>query len=145
MADAVEGFQPATILPTLPAELWLKAFEHLSLNDISRILKVNTYLRKIAQPLAYRYGVFTQFGPAFPGADIPLPFFRNPSTSLPRLTEEEQHHLASRIRRLDVNVHSSEMCRAFHFLMRNRLKFDLDVLNMSVKGYRWARDDDFWE
>lgn len=130
---------PGAILPALPTELLLNAFEYLNVNDIRRILNVNSYFKTIAQPLAYCCGVFTQFGPFSPAT------LSEPDARLPCLTEDEQHYFSSRVRGLDVYLHSSEMCRAFRFHMRNKLKFDLDVLNLVTTGYRWDRGEDFWD
>ncbi|EJT45627.1 hypothetical protein A1Q2_00827 [Trichosporon asahii var. asahii CBS 8904] len=142
--SGVDGQSAATV-PALPAELLFKAFEHLNVNDLRRIVKVNSFFRLVAQPLTYRHGVFTQFGPLFPGANNAAPFLKNPNIDSPHLTEDEQHLLASRVRRLDVSLHSSEMCRAFYYLIPNKLKFDLDVLSMSLKGFGWFRSDDEWD
>lgn len=125
---------PESRFPVLPCEVLFQIFNYLSASDLRRVLKANSYLREVCLPLTYRCGTFTQFGPHFPDAGSPLPFFdTNPSGA--RLSVDMQQRITSHVRRLNVGLHSSEMCRAFRFIIDKRLKFELEVLTVSLKGY----------
>lgn len=95
---------------SLPPELLLEIFAHLSHEDMRTIFRVNSHFRRIAQPYAYRYGTMTKFGLHFPNAAHPLPFYDDPDPQAVKTTTEKRDWIAKQLQRIDIVPHSELDC-----------------------------------
>lgn len=111
----------ATTAPNIPAELLLAIFDYLRPHDLAQVCKSNSYLRKLARPLFYRYATLTKFGWTFPGARHPHPFLEVPG-SLKRLSDKELGHIASNLREVYIPAHPASDCAMFRNLRPKEVK-----------------------
>lgn len=102
--------------PALPAELLVLAFSHLRRDDLAQVCQANSHLRRLARPLLYRFGTYSQFGLHFPGAPNPYPFADRPESDTARLDESELRKLGSQISELSILVHHPSECASFSAL-----------------------------
>lgn len=98
---------------SLPLELWLDVFAHLTRHDMRALRCVDRGFCALVQPLLYRYAEFTRLGLRFPFTDEVLPFLSFPELGITPVSKKRKEAILSELRTIELRPHSPDDCTMF--------------------------------